>query len=109
MQLANNALFLLPNLSLTKGDIKMKVHKVFNVWHDMSTDGRPCGIYKLRTVGSREVAEKVANKDWGSWGQKGHVEEQTIIAFETVEEAEEARQKEMEEAKISLDNQKKIN
>ena len=76
----------------------MKVYKVFNAKHDISTDGRPCPIYKVRSTSSREVAEQIANKDWGSWGQKGHVEEQTIIAFETVEEAEEARQREIEEA-----------
>jgi len=61
----------------------------------MSTDGRPCGIYKLRTFSSRKVADEIANKDWGSWGVKGHVKEQTIVVFETAEEAEEERQKEL--------------
>ena len=76
----------------------MKVYKIFNAKHDMSTDGRPGPIYEVRSVSSREVAEEIANKDWGSWGQKGHVEEQTIVVFETAEEAEEARQREIDEA-----------
>ena len=71
----------------------MKTYKIFNAKHDISTDSNPCPIYETRCCSSREVAEEIANKEWGAWGAQGHVQEQTIIVFETVEEAEEARQK----------------
>jgi len=71
----------------------MKVYKIFNVYHDMSTDGRPSPMYEVRSTTSREVAEEIAGKGWGSWGVVGHVQEQTIVVFETVEEAEEERRK----------------
>jgi hypothetical protein len=90
-------LYLLSDLDDVKGDGRMKVYKVFNVRHDMSTDGRPSAIYEVRTASSREVAEELASKSWGSWGTKGFVEEQSIVVFETVEEAEEARRREIDD------------
>jgi hypothetical protein len=66
----------------------MKVHKIFKVLHDISTDGRPCPIYKTRYAASQEVADQIAGKDWGSWGQTGHVEEVSFVVFENIEEAE---------------------